>query len=158
MTVVAYCTQAELEIALGGAAVLVQLADPNMTGTADATTVQDYLESGAARVRSVVEVRYAPEVIAALDSDSLRLLRDLNKWFSAQIAWLEGSRGADVPDRVQAQAEWADKTLAEIRTGERRLGRVSGGTVPALSTVVASVDHDPLGTGVSVAGFKRGFR
>jgi hypothetical protein len=155
---VSYCSQSDLEIALGSAAVLVELADPNGTGAADSGIVTDYLESGAALVRSVVEVRYDPETISNLDADSLRLLRDCNKWLSARIAWLEGGRGQDIPKRIGEQAERIERVVDEIRTGERRLGRVAGGTQSAINQPVGIVNFDPLATGISIAGFKRGFR
>jgi len=153
-----YCNQTDLEIALGGADVLVQLADRDGTGVADAATVTDFLESGAALVRSVVEVKYEPEAIASFDADSLRLLRDCNKWISAQIAWLEGGRGQAVPDRVAEQAEQCRVRVDEIKTGERRLGRIAGKTPIAIGQPVGIVNFDPNASGISIAGFKRGFR
>lgn len=155
----AFCNQADLEIALGGAAELVQLADRDQDGVADLSVVTDYLESGAAVVRAAVEVKHEPETIAALDADSLRHLRDLNKWWSAAIAWLEGSKNQAMPERLREQREWVQQELDRIRTGERRLGRVAGGKAAALGQFVGNVDHDPCRTGVSVASLRKfGFR
>lgn len=154
----AYCSQSDLEIALGGAAVLVQLADPSGTGTADSGIVTDYLDSAAGQIRSVIEVKYDPETIANLDADSRRLLRDINKWQSARIAYLEGGRGQAMPQYIAEQADRCDDWLTQLRTGERRLGRVSGGTVAAINQPVGILDYDPLAQKVSIAGFKRGFR
>jgi phage gp36-like protein len=153
-----YCTQTDLEIALGGALVLVQLADPNNTGTADEDVVTDYLESGAAIVRASVNKKFTPESIENLDAASRRLLRDCNKWLSAQIAWLEGGRGEAVPQRVADQAERVREMVDRISTGELTLAVVSGGTQPALSQPIGVMSYDPLGCGISIAGFKRGFR
>jgi hypothetical protein len=152
-----YCNSTDLEVALGGASILVQLADDG-SGTAVAATVTDYLESGAALIRSAIEVKYEPEAIAALDANSLRLLRDCNKWLSARIAWLEGGRGQAVPDRVNEQAERVQTMVDELRTGERRLGRISGQTPTAIGQPVGVINPDPLACKVSIAGFRRGFR
>jgi hypothetical protein len=150
----AFCTAADLEIALGGAQPLVQLADPSGTGQADTAIVEDYLESPAAQIRSVIEVKYEPETIASLDADSQRLLRDINKWLSARIAWLEGARGQAIPEHIERQADKCETMLLEIRTGERRLGRVAGGKAPAPTQIVGVIDHDRNAAGVSIAAFK----
>lgn len=150
----AYASQADLEIALGGAAQLVQLADPSSTGSADPAIVEDYLESPAAQIRSIIEVKYEPETIANLDADSQRLLRDINKWLSARVAWIEGGRGQAIPEHVDRQADKVEGWLTEIKTGERRLGRVAGGRAPALTQPVGVVDHDSRSTGVSIQAFR----
>ena len=153
-----FCGLADLQIALGGASYLVQLADPTGSGTADPARVDDYLESRAAEIRSVIEVKYDPETIDNLDADSLRLLRDINKWGSARTAYIEGGRGMALPDHIREQADRADQWLTEIRTGERRLGRVSGGRKAAINQAVDVLDYDATSTGMSIAGMKRGFR
>ena len=150
----AFATQSDLEIALGGADQLRQLSDFDRDGTADPAVVTDYLDSQAGEIRSVIEVKYEPETIASLDAASYRLLRDINKWKSARQAWLEGGRGQAVPDRVQQEADRSDQMLMEIRTGERRLGRVSGGNAPALTQPIGVVDHDKDGSRVSVKAFR----
>ena len=156
---ISYCLTSDLEIALGGADVLAQLADRNGDGVADTDVVTDYLESGAASVRAAVEIKYEPEAIALLDSDSLRHLRDLNKWWSASVAWLEGGRGQAMPANVKEQREWVNQELDRIRTGERRLGRVAAGVQPSLGQAVQVVDSDPDGHGTTVASYRSaGFR
>lgn len=150
----AFCNVSDLEIALGGAAQLAQLATPEGQIAADPAIVDDYLESGAGQIRSVIEVKYEPEIIANLDADSMRLLRDINKWISARIAWLEGSHGQAIAPYIDQQADKCEEWLQAIRTGDRRLGRVAGGRAPALTQPVGVVDHDRLGTGVSIAAFK----
>jgi hypothetical protein len=151
---VAYCSQSDLEIALGGAYKLVEVADPNGTGSADPATVEDYLESAAGQIRSVVEVQYEPETIASLDADSQRLLRDINKWLSARIACLEGMRGEAIPPHIEQQAEKVEQWLTEIRTRERKLGRVANGRAAVSTHAAGVVDHDPRGTGVSMTAFR----
>src|ERR1043166_1687334 len=124
-----FCSQGDLEIALGGAQVLVQLADPNRTGAVDSTIVTDYLESGAAEIRSASEIKHDPEVLADLDADSLRRLRDANAALSARIAYEKGGLGNAMPEHVEQRAARAERFLDQLAKGERRLGRVSGGKV-----------------------------
>lgn len=166
----AYAAQSDLERALGGAAVLVQLADPNKTGNVDSNTVTDLLNDGAAELRSAVEVKHDPEVIANLDTASRRLLAKTNAALSARIAYERGSKGLAMPDNVARAAERADKFCDQLASGERRLARVAGGKVAAVSQAADDgiVDHDPLTTAkidtvttppsISIAQFKLGFR
>ncbi len=154
----AFATQSDLELALGGADVLRQLADRDQDGVADPEVVEDFLESGAALVRRKLELKHEPETIANLDAGSLRLLRDCNKWLSARVAYLEGVRGQAMPPHVEAQAERMDQVVTEIGTGEARLGRVAGAPAAAMSQPVGMLDYDPLGIKVSITGFRRGFR
>ena len=156
---IAYCSAADLEVALGGAAVLVQLADPGQTGTADAGIVQDYLESGAAEIRPFVEVKHEPETIANLDSDSLRRLRDANAALSARIAWEKGGMGQAMPQTVTNRAERTEQFCRDLSMGVQRLGRVAGGTQASLGQNVQVVDSDPYGHGTTVASYRsNGFR
>jgi phage gp36-like protein len=155
---VAYCTQSDLEIALGGAAVLVQLTDWDDDGVADSAVVNDCLDSGAAEIRPAVEIKHDPETIANLDSSSLRRLLDANAALSARIAWEKGGKGMAMPDWVRDRAERTERFLNDLAEGRRRLGRVAGGTVAAINQPIGVVDYDPCGHGVSISGFRKGFR
>lgn len=167
----AYCVQSDLETALGGPRILTQLADFNQDDVADTAVVTDYLDSGAAEVRSAVEVKHDPETVATLDTASLRRLVDANAALSARIAWEKGGKGAAMPEWVRDRAERTDKFLDDLATGHRRLGRVAGGTVVATTQAqnVGVVDQDPIGDGgvdtsgvptnrISIRGLMRGFR
>lgn len=154
-----YCTQADLEIAVGGAAVLRQLADPNRTGTPDPLIITDYLESGAAELRTAVEVKHDPETIANLDTDSLRRLRDANAAISARIAYAKGGLGQAMPDYLRDAAERAEKFADQLAIGQRRLGRVADGKAAAINQPATIVDYDPFGQAISITGFRgSGFR
>jgi len=155
---IAYCNQADFEIALGGAKVLLELADPNRTGTPDLNIVTDYLESGAAEIRSYLEIKHDPETIANLDTDSLRLLRDANASLSARIAYEKGALGKGLPEFVASRAERTDRFMQQLAIGERRLGRVAGGTAATINQPASSVDYDPQAAGISVNAFRGGFR
>lgn len=154
----AYCTQADLEIAVGGAKILRELSDPNKTGSIVSSWVTDYLESGAAEIRTAVEVKHDPETIENLDADSKRRLKDANAALSARIAYTKGGQGHAMPEWVSQAADRAETFLEKLATGTRRLGRVNGGTKAAINQPVGVVDFDSSGSGMSVAGFKRGFR
>lgn len=145
------------------------LADPLDTGTAQSSIVTDYLESGAAEVRTAVEVKHDPETIANLDPPSLRRLIDANAALSSRIAWEKGGKGMAMPDWVRDRAERTDHFLDALARGERRLGRVAGGNIAAVTqaTGIGTVDYDPNATArldpnkspsISIAGLKRGFR
>ena len=157
-TTVVFCSQVDLELALGGARILVQLADPDKSGIAQADVVQDYLEDGAASIRSRVEIKHDPETLANLDASSLRLLQRINSRLSAKVAYLKGGLGQAMPEWIDKAAEEAERELAEIAEGTRRLGRVAGGKAAALSQPVGIIDFDKDGSGLSIAGFKKGFR
>lgn len=154
----AYADIGDLESAVGGAQNLRQLADPLKTGVLDEGIALGYLESGAAEVRSAVEVKHDPETVALLDAPSLKRLSDANAAISARIAYEQGGQGMAMPEWVEKKAERADKFLDDLAKGFRRLGRVSGGAAAAINQPAGTVDHDPLGCGISVAGFKKGFR
>lgn len=153
---IAYCMQADLEIALGGADVLLQLADPNGLGVLDISIVEDYLESGAAEVRSAVEIKHDPETIANLDSDATRRLRDANASLSARIAYEKGSKGMAMPDRVRERADRTDRWLDLLAEGKRRLGRVAGGATAAINQPAQTVNFDPHNHKTSISSFKKG--
>lgn len=154
----AYATQGDLENALGGAQLLRQLADPNRTGSAQPAIIQDYLDDGAAQVRSAVEIKHDPEAIAQLDTPSLKRLIDANAALSARTAYEKGGQGMAMPEWVRERAERTDRFLDDLAKGFRRLGRVAGGVSAALGQPAQVVDPDPHGHHVSIHGFKRGFR
>jgi hypothetical protein len=139
--------------------VLRQLADPNRTGVVQPDIVIDYLESGAAELRTAVEVKHDPETIANLDPDSLRRLRDANAAISARIAYTKGGLGQAMPDHVRESAERSEKFADQLAIGQRRLGRVAGGTGAPINQPATVVDYDPGGHAISITAFtKNGFR
>lgn len=154
----AYATQGDLEIALGGAHLLRELADPNRSGTTDLAIVTDYLESGAAEIRARAEIKHDPETLANLDTDSLRRLRDANASLSARIAYEKGGLGMAMPEHVERRAERAEMFLRDLAEGRQRLGRVAGGKSAAINQPAEVVEFDRDGLGISILGFKGGFR
>jgi hypothetical protein len=174
---VPFCTRADLELALGGADVLRQLADPNRSGQPQDSIILGYLLEGASELRTASEVKHDPETLANLDADSLDRMRRANTALSARIAYEEGGRGLGVPDHVERRAARAETFIEKLRTGEARLGRVAGGTSAPINQDVGGVDYDsqdnlsraqgqggdsgrlPHTSGISIASFRaNGFR
>lgn len=157
-----FCTRADLEEAVGGAATLLQLADFAHTGNAldagVAARINGWLEDGAGEVRSRAEVRHDPETLAALDVTSLRRCIDANACLSGRVAFEKGTSGLAMPDKLAARCERIDAWLVELGAGRVRLGRASGQTAAAINQDVGVYDHDPRGMAVSDTGFRRGFR
>lgn len=159
MITTAWCSQADLEIALGGPSVLVQLSDRNGSGVANAAVVADYLGSGANYIASKIQIRHSAEALADLDDGAVQLLRDWNKWWSAGVAWDEGAQGQAMPPSLAKMVDRVEAQLEAVRTGKAVLGRSAGSKQAALSQFVGVVDHDPGGHRVSIAGLKSsGFR
>lgn len=164
MPAVSYAAQADLEIALGGPAVLLQLSDLAETGSlADAgsqAAITDYLETGASRVRAAVEVKHDPETIAALDAASRRLLVAWNADLSARVAWEKGGKGQALPRAVADRADRAERDLDRIAAGTLRLGRSAGGTAAGINQPASgAVDYDSRGEATSLRGLRdAGFR
>lgn len=144
---ISYCSQGDLEIAVGGADVLRKLSDPTRLGQPAANIITDYLETGATRVRAAIEVKHDPETIANLSQNSLRLLKDLNAALSARTAYIKGGQGVAMPEWVDDAAKRADHDLDLIIDGKLRLGRVAGDTAAAINGPVQIVDPDPLNDG-----------
>lgn len=151
-----FCTQGDLEIGLGGADVLRQLADPTGAGAIDSDIVTDYIESGAAEIRSAAEIKHDPEALAALDADSSRRLRDANVALSSRIAYEKGGRGMAMPEWVESRAQRSERFLEQLATGARRLGRVSNGTQASINQPAEVEDFDSQGLGISITSFKLG--
>lgn len=159
----AFATQADLEVAVGGPKKLLQLADFGGVGSLADSGVQaiivSWLDLGAARVRAAVEVKHEPEVIAALDAESRTLLRGWNADLSARVAYERGTGGQGMPESVGDRAERAERDLDRVAAGSLRLGRSSGGTAAGINQPAGVIDHDPKGTAMSVRGMRySGFR
>lgn len=147
-----YCQQVDLENAVGGPTVLVQLLDKNGDGVADPLLVNDALDAGCADIAAKIER------IVALGGISEPYPTQLVKQSAracAFYAWGIGSDGQAIPAHVQALYDnamrWAE------RVGDRQDG-LGESPRPDLSPPSRIIDPDPCGRGVSVAGFKKGFR
>ena len=102
-------------------------------------------------------MKHDPETIAGLDTTTTQRLRDASLALAARIAYERGGQGQVMPDKFARAADRADTWLDELAAGQRRLGRSAGGRVAAINQPAKLVDPDPDGTGISRAGFGRGF-
>jgi hypothetical protein len=158
----AFCTRSDLEIAVGGAKYLLQLADRNKTGNPNdanvVSTINGWLDEGASRILQKASIKHEPEVLANLDAASLVQCRRWNKALAGRLAYRDGAAGLAMPEQLADGAREADEDLVQLAEGKIRLARVAGGKAAALGQPVGVVDYDPLAKGLSIAGLKLGFR
>lgn len=145
-------TKADLEFAVGGAAILLQLLDKDQDQVADDPLVTACIEEGSNELASYIQ--------AQVDLNALRppypgVLITKSADASAFHAWSRGSDGQAAPPNVVQRYEAAIAWAKDVG-----LRRATLGVVPkaALDPPVEMIVSDPLGQGISVEGFKRGFR
>lgn len=114
-----YCVQADLEVAVGGAAVLVQLLDKDGDGVADATQVAACLARATAEVNSAISIAVD---ISALDSPYDDTLIYQTASIAAYHAWMQGGEGQVMPDSVRERHANAQDWLSLVATRRRTLG------------------------------------
>lgn len=153
-----YPTIAAFTNYLGGAQSLRQLADPLKTGQADTAIVQGYISSGIARALGKASIKHDAETLANLDAASTLNLTDIALGQAARFAYERGGQGQVMPPRLEAAVARSDADLADLVEGRLRLSRVAGQPAAALSESCGVMDYDSLGTGISITGFRRGFR
>ena len=112
-----YATQANVERALGGAAVLAQLLDPTGMGTPDAATVSEVLDRADAEVNSAIQIAIQLP-LATVPNAVVFAATDV----AAYLAWTYGSRGQAVPDDIRLRYEAALRWLDDIASRKRTLG------------------------------------
>lgn len=148
---------ADLTRYLGGGHVLRTLADPNKTGQVDTAIAQSYLDAGCGRVSQRALVKYDAETLDALDTESAQTLFDMALAQAARTAYTRGGQGQVMPDNIAEDARRADKDLDDLKNGDIKLSRVSGGVEASITQPAKIVDYDPDGKGISRLGFV-GFR
>lgn len=145
------CKQSDLELALGGASVAVQLLDKDKDGIADPPLVDLCCAFGTTHVAGKVWPRVDIGTLQEPFPDRLVMLA---AQVAAYKAWLVGAEGQAVPPHVGEAFDMADKVCREIAEGRDTVGAPPK---PALDPpAVGASDYDPQGTGVSVRGFKQG--
>lgn len=135
-----YFSKEDLEDAVGGAAVLVQLLDKDNDTVADASLVQKVIDTACADIDSAVAVRnqlplvapYPPSVVA----NALR-----NGVYYAHVF---GTGGQGVPPEAKTQRDEAELWCERISLGTRSLG----GTPPTTSGRQA-IQVEPCADGVT---------
>jgi hypothetical protein len=132
--------------------VLVQLLDKNGDGIADADLVADVLDAGSNELASYMQVTVD---LATLTPPYPRSLVLKAADACAFHAWSRGSEHQAAPENVQTLYDAAIRWATDVGGRKATLGVVPK---PGLDPPAVLVDPDPNGTGISRAGFARGFR
>jgi len=115
----AYCTQTDLELAVGGAAALVEQLDKDGDGVADAAFVTAVLNRASAEVSSAVQLAVDLSTLSAPYPDTLvYVTADIASYY----AWLEGGQGIAVPGHIRDKYQDALRWLDQVAKRERSLG------------------------------------
>lgn len=145
-------TQADLERALGGAQVLVELLDFDGDGVADATSVSEILVEADEEANS-----YIGETVNVSDATvataPLLLMRE--KACAVYLVWLRGTRSQAMPDAVRQARLDAIEWYKDVRDRRAGLGTT---TKPATAQFVEQVTLQPSDTLVSQSSPRQRFR
>lgn len=143
-----FATQNDLELAIGGVAVIAQLLDKNGDGLADADLVTAVLGRANAEVAAAVGNAIAIASLSAPYPDPL-------VYHAAQIAayyaWGQGSSEVVVPDAVKLMHEDSLRFLDQVARRERSLGVA---TPPASAVQAKQIDPDPQQNRMTRDGLK----
>lgn len=134
-------TNAQLEIALGGASRLVQLA--NAQSVSDAACVAFIAEVRAAADADVYSVVQVPFDITDATVQGAAFLSQAALSIAVFQAWYKGTGGQAVPEQVDKERTVALGRIKELASGERGLGTE---TEPTSATGVRTVTLDMTGT------------
>ena len=115
-----YCTQADLEAAIGGAAILKQLLDKDGDGTADAAQVTAVLTEATAECDAAIQVAVQLPLSTTPDALKYNCAR-----IAAYLAHLQGGEGQVVPDAIQRKYDMARDFLTRVARREATLGVAS---------------------------------
>lgn len=119
-----YFSQSELEEAIGGPAVLVQLLDKDGDGVADAAIVDNVIANACGDLDSAIQVRNSlpllPPYPRAVVSNAIKL--------GIYLAHLKGTGGQGVPPDVRQLFEQVELWMERIVAGSRSLGAVPRAT------------------------------
>lgn len=145
-----YFEKADLTRAVGGSKALVKLLDKDKDGIADAELVDGIIDDACAEMASLIEKNVS---LAGLTAPWPRVLVSKSSHIGAFLAWGEGSEGQAIPEWIQSRYDAAYRWAKDAGAGDASMGIVNR---PALDPPAKTLDPDPYGQGVSIAGFKRG--
>lgn len=145
-----YFEKADLVRAVGGSKALIKLLDKDKDGIADAELVEGIIDDACSEMASLVEKNVA---LSGLTAPYPRILVSKSSHIGAFLAWGEGSEGQAIPEWVQTRYDAAYRWAKDAGAGDVSMGLVNR---PALDPPAKTLDPDPYGQGVSIAGFKRG--
>lgn len=147
-----FCKKADLERAVGGAAVLIELLDKNKDGIADETLVVDCIDAGSNELASYIQSTVALE---SLTEPYPLVLIFKSADAAAFYAWVKGSDRQAVPDAVREGYDAAVRWAQDVGLRKATLAVTPK---PTLDPPSGFVDPDPLGMGISITAFRKGFR
>jgi phage gp36-like protein len=156
-----FCTQADLERALGGAKQLVQLLAKQGANVPDPALVNQVLDAASSEVASYIQVAVD---LGSLSEPFPPVLIFKTASCAAFYAWQYGAYGQAIPDPVVQVHEAAIRWARDVADRRATLGTVQK---PGLDPLAATVDYDPIATQatsrddvskISVASMKFGFR
>lgn len=158
-----FCSQADVERALGGAAILVQLLDKDDDNVADADLVQQVIDNATNEMSSYIQVVVD---LAALQPPIPFALVAKTADVAAFYAWRYGAYGQAIPENVVQGHEAAVRWAQDVATKKATLGAVRKQVLDQPIGVRqfdrpnddGSDDGICLGHSISVRQFKRGFR
>jgi phage gp36-like protein len=137
----AYCTESDMNAALGGAAIAVQLLDKNNDGVADSELVSACLGRATAEMSSRIQVVID---LAALDVNLP--YPDALVYHTADVAayhaWLSGATGQTMPDAIQKKRDDSIAWAEAVARGTATLGR---SPLPASGQLAEQIDRNPTG-------------
>lgn len=132
-------TQAMLERAIGGAAVLVQLLDKDGDGVADSSLVSEVLDDAEGEVNSAIRIAVdLTDATLATDSFLLRIQRSV----AVFLAYQRGAGTLAMPRQAQVDYDWAGQQLDRIARRERGLGATTQATASQEIEQVTKTDTD----------------
>ena len=115
----AFCSKADLELAVGGAAALVQLLDHDRDQVADQDLVDAAITAAMAEVTSTAQIVV---LLRTLAPPYPVVLVRITARIAAYYAWLLGSKGQAMPDDVRQDYQEALRWLDRLAEGKRTLG------------------------------------
>lgn len=136
------CTQNDVELAVGGVAVLAQLLDKNGDGLADSDLVTAVIAHASAEGMAAVANQYDP---ANLVSPYPDILVFATARLAAYYAWTMGSAEIISPEAAAALRDDALRVFDRIASRALSLG-IASTVQPATNQDVKQVDTNPDGT------------
>jgi len=135
---VAYCTQADVEIAVGGARILVELLDKDSDGVADAAGVSAILARATAEIDSALQVAIDITTITSTPYPAALIYAAAD--IAAYYAYLTGTAQQTIPEPMQARYAAALRWLDQVARRERTLGVTPK---PASGQQAEQIDRNP---------------
>lgn len=148
-----YCSQGDLERALGGAVILRQLLDKLGSNQAAIDFVNQAIDAGSNELASYIQRKVDIGSISAPYPLSL-VLKSADA--AAFYAWKFGAYGQEIAPNIVQGYDAAVRWAKDVGDGVATLGVTPK---PALDPPSETVDYDPQGEKVSIAAFRKwGFR